>query len=191
MRTLKYAILGLINRHDMTGYDITKEFSQGLSNFWNAKHSQIYPELKKLTDEGLVSFEIVIAGDVLEKKLYSITEKGQHELKKWLLRDDPIEPTPKDKFRLRMYFSDEISHAQQVALLHQQLEKRLVKHSFLEEHFKTYIKRPNAGSAAFGDYIVLEGALLRESAYIQWIRKVLGYLETERATARQALKTEP
>ena len=49
MRTLKYAILGLINREPMTGYDITREFnSNNLANFWYAKHSQVYPELSRL-----------------------------------------------------------------------------------------------------------------------------------------------
>ena len=52
MRTLKYAILGLIRRGPVTGYDIAREFrSQALSNFWHAKHSQIYPELKKLLEK--------------------------------------------------------------------------------------------------------------------------------------------
>lgn len=46
MRTLKYAILGLLNKEPMTGYDIGKEFSKDLGEFWTAKHSQIYPELK-------------------------------------------------------------------------------------------------------------------------------------------------
>ena len=31
MRTLKYAILGLINRNPLTGYDITKEFNEWIS----------------------------------------------------------------------------------------------------------------------------------------------------------------
>ena len=49
MRTLKYAILGLINREPMSGYDITREFNNNdLANFWYAKHSQVYPELARL-----------------------------------------------------------------------------------------------------------------------------------------------
>ncbi len=32
----------------MTGYDIGKEFNYELAEFWHAKHSQIYTELKKL-----------------------------------------------------------------------------------------------------------------------------------------------
>lgn len=59
MRTLKYAILGLINREPMTGYDITREFnSNNLANFWYAKHSQVYPELGRLMDEKLVTCEV-------------------------------------------------------------------------------------------------------------------------------------
>ena len=41
MGTLRYAILGLLNRWDMSGYDLTKEFETTLAEFWGAKHSQI------------------------------------------------------------------------------------------------------------------------------------------------------
>ena len=54
MRTLKYAILGLLNQKKMTGYDLMKQFESALCEFWSAKHSQIYPELKKLTEEALL-----------------------------------------------------------------------------------------------------------------------------------------
>ena len=56
MRTLKYAILGLLMQSSVTGYDISKAFSDGLGSFWSAKHSQIYPELKRLTEEGLIRY---------------------------------------------------------------------------------------------------------------------------------------
>ena len=77
MRTLKYVILGLLMRHPMSGYDITKEFQNGLTEFWDAKHSQIYPELRRLYDEGLITYEVQISGEALEKKVYSITEQGR------------------------------------------------------------------------------------------------------------------
>lgn len=74
MRTLKYAILGLLNRNPMTGYDIVKEFNFQLAEFWNAKHSQIYPELKKLVNEKLIVYDIKISGDVLRKS-YTQSQK--------------------------------------------------------------------------------------------------------------------
>ena len=58
METLKYAILGLLMKKDMTGYELTKEFNSALFEFWNASHSQIYPKLKALTKEGLIEYHI-------------------------------------------------------------------------------------------------------------------------------------
>lgn len=173
MRTLKYAILGLINRKPLTGYDITKEFNSGLVDFWYAKHSQIYPELKKLTDEELISYEVIIQGEKLEKKLYTITEKGKGCLRKWLERDEPLEPTPKDVFRLKAYFCDEMDNE----ILLKQFQSALVKHlkrlKYLEGSMEELSKKKNVSkvsSPEFGDYIVLNGAIMREKTYIDWIK---------------------
>ena len=75
MRTLKYAILGLLNQKKMTGYDLMKQFESALCEFWSAKHSQIYPELKKLTEEGCVAYRQEASDNGLEKKLYHIAER--------------------------------------------------------------------------------------------------------------------
>ena len=104
MGTLKYAILGLLNRKNMTGYDLSKEFETTLFEFWNAKHSQIYPELKSLSENGLVRYEVEITGNVLEKKVYSITEKGREDFYKWEESLNPLKPVPKDEFRLQLFF---------------------------------------------------------------------------------------
>ena len=62
-RTLKYALLGLLCHDNLSGYDLYLEFDKALSEFWSAKHSQIYPELKRLTEEGLVKFQVEISGN--------------------------------------------------------------------------------------------------------------------------------
>ena len=172
MRTLKYAILGLINRKPLTGYDITKEFNSGLVDFWYAKHSQIYPELKKLTDEDLISYETIIQGEKLEKKLYTISEKGKKCLQKWLIKEDPLEPTPKDIFRLKAYFCDEMDNN----TLLRQFQSALNKHSERLEYLKNCMEElskkkdvSKVSSPQFGDYIVLNGAIMREKTYIEWI----------------------
>ena len=68
MRELKYAILGLLNQKSMSGYELSAEFESALNEFWSANHSQIYPELKKLTQEGMITYEVAISGHVLQKK---------------------------------------------------------------------------------------------------------------------------
>lgn len=178
MRTLKYAILGLINRKGMTGYDIAKEFDSELANFWYARHSQIYPELKKLTEEGLVKFDVEISGDVLEKKVYNITPKGAEEFTQWLLQDEELEPTPKDKFRLRMYFSDNIPAEETKRLLEGQILKRKAKLDFLSSTLDAYEKAPETSSDRFGDYIVVVGAVMRERTNIEWLETCMEYFKT-------------
>jgi len=176
MRTLKYAILGLINREPMTGYDITREFnSNALANFWYAKHSQVYPELGRLMKEELVTCEVVIQGEKMEKKLYSITKKGQQELQEWLMVEEPLAPTPKDVFRLRLYFSDFMSKEGLKTHLNDQIQKHTMKHRYLsdimERNYQWFC--PPAGTKECGDYMVLEGAILRESSYLQWLNNCL------------------
>ena len=176
MRTLKYAILGLINRDPMTGYDLTREFnSNHLANFWYAKHSQVYPELSRLMEEELVTCEVVIQGEKMEKKLYSITEKGRQELLHWLMEDDPLGPTPKDVFRLRMYFSDFMSKEE----LHEHLSRQIDKHTDKCRYLSAVMEQnhnnkvPPFGPREYGDYMVLEGAIIREESYIQWLENCL------------------
>jgi len=75
---------GAVNYEDMSGYDLSKYFDQSLSFFWNAQISQIYRELGKLEEEGLVEVEVVHQEDKPDKKLHSITEEGYKELIEWI-----------------------------------------------------------------------------------------------------------
>ena len=175
MRILKYAILGLLNNKNMTGYDISKEFNAQIAEFWNAKHSQIYPELKKLVSEGLIVFNIELSGDVLEKKVYSITEKGREEFLSWLSKDEPMEPTPKNIFRLRMYFSSNLDIKTRVSLLKSQLIQHENRLAFLQSQKDAYYDIPDINSQYFGDYLVLDGAIIREKGNIEWLKKCITY----------------
>ncbi len=180
MRNLKYAILGLLNRHPMTGYDIGKEFNYELSQFWNANHSQIYPELKKLVEEELVYYDIQISGDILEKKNYSITEKGKKEFLTWLHKDKPMEKTPKDIFRLRMYFANDLDVESRIHLLESQLQQHKKRLDSLSITMEQYPTVPSLGTDRFGDFIVLEGAIMRERNYIQWIKRCIWYCKNKK-----------
>ena len=176
MRTLKYAILGLLNKKPMTGYDIGKEFNnKDLGEFWTAKHSQIYPELKKLLNEELIVYQIEISGEILEKKLYSITATGKEAFLEWLKKDEPMEPTPKDIFRLRMYFSNNLDTATRLYLLDRQLVQHQDRLAHLNRNKERYDHIPPIESEAFGDYLVLSGAISREESTIEWLKKFIAY----------------
>lgn len=173
MRTLKYAILGLLNQRSMTGYELMLEFESALNEFWSAKHSQIYPELKRLADEGLVDYVIEISGKVLEKKLYSITDTGKADFLEWVAMSEEPKATPKDVFRLRVFFSAVLD----VDLRVQQLEDQLYQHKSRMAHLKNNQKKfdgiPEKNSQDFGDYLVLMGAIMREENHCKWLKKCI------------------
>ena len=180
MRVLKYAILGLLNRHPMTGYDIGIEFNYELAEFWHAKHSQIYTELKKLNEEGLVTFDIEISGDILEKKQYTITDLGRDDLIRWLHKDELIGKTAKDVFRVRMYFSHFLDLDSRIKLLESQKMQHTKRINTLKKTSEQYPEVPDATSDRFGDYIILEGAIMREQSTLEWLDKCIAYCHQAR-----------
>ncbi|WP_337575061.1 PadR family transcriptional regulator [Fournierella sp.] len=177
MRTLKYAILGMLSRRELTGYDMMKEFDRGLANFWYASHSQLYPELNRLAGEGLIQYETSIKGESLERKVYRITPDGMADLRQWLEQDEPLPPTPKDVFRLRMYFGDNISRSRLLELTRAQLERRRQKLAFLQNSLDHTEPYTGHFDSATGDRLVLEGAVMRESAMVQWLEHCIETLE--------------
>ena len=51
----KYAILGVLDTFPGSGYDIKKYCDKSISYFWNENFGHIYPVLKQMENEGLVS----------------------------------------------------------------------------------------------------------------------------------------
>ena len=111
---LKHGILGLLNYHDMTGYEIMEVFRDSLCFFWNAKTSQIYRELQGLEGKKLVSKRLVEQAGKPDKKVYSITEEGKKELLLWLA-DDNVGFTPRVPLLMKTFFLGERSREENIA----------------------------------------------------------------------------
>lgn len=177
MRSLRYALLGMLNQQDMTGYELTKLFEGALSEFWSIKQSQIYPALKRLTDEGQITYRVEITGQVLEKKLYSITEQGRQDFMAWLTHAAPLPPTPKEEFRLQVFFSHQLTPAQRRTLMQTQLTQHQERLEHLRQNRRAFGPQPAPGSAAMSDYLVLTGAIMREETTCAWLERCLELTE--------------
>lgn len=173
MSTLGYAILGLLHRRSMTGYELSKEFESGLFEVWSAKHSQIYPELKGLYEAGLIEYQVEISGTVLEKKVYTITPAGQQALRDWAQASCSALPVPKDEFRLRLFFSDCISPERRLQLLEERLAQHRQRLEQIQKDQEKFDALPPQDAQAFSDYLVLLGGLAREDATCQWLEACL------------------
>jgi PadR family transcriptional regulator, regulatory protein AphA len=84
--SLRHAVLGLLAIEPTTGYDLARKFESSLSNAWHASHSQIYPELARLTEAGMVE---VVGEGARNSRTYAVTEAGREELRDWMVNREP------------------------------------------------------------------------------------------------------
>jgi len=86
--SLRIAALGLLAQEPGSGYDLLRHFEKSMANVWPATQSQLYGELNKLADAGLI--EVSDIGP-RGRKEYRITEAGREELRRWVTnpQDDP------------------------------------------------------------------------------------------------------
>ena len=102
MTTLGYALLGLLAREPLSGYDLAGLMRARVGFFWEARHSQIYPELARLEGKGLVTHVVVEQQDRPDKKVYEITAAGLSALKEWVTT--PVEQrAARDELVLKAY----------------------------------------------------------------------------------------
>jgi PadR family transcriptional regulator, regulatory protein AphA len=79
--SLRHVVLGLLAVEPATGYDLARRFDLSLANAWHASHSQIYPELAKLEELGMV--EVVHEGP-RRSRTWAVTDAGREEIRRWM-----------------------------------------------------------------------------------------------------------
>jgi PadR family transcriptional regulator AphA len=126
-----YVILGMLALGVRTGYDIKASVDQSTRFFWAASYGQIYPELRRLEEAGLVEGESSPTGG-RKRREYQLTPAGRAELLRWL-EAPPSMPELRDESLLKLFFADALppeqaieqlrmrtaGHAEFLALLHE------------------------------------------------------------------------
>jgi len=102
--TTSYALLGLLTfSAELSGYELKGWADSTLRFYWTAPAmSQIYTELKRLDEHGLVLAREVGAGPSRTTKRYRISAKGARELRRWLAESEPGFPVLKHPIALRL-----------------------------------------------------------------------------------------
>ncbi|WP_196592942.1 PadR family transcriptional regulator [Pectinatus sottacetonis] len=111
--SLHYALLGMLMRKSMTGYQLKQKFESSIIFFWNAHISQIYRELNKMEKKHWVSFIIEPQSGKPDKKIYSITSSGKEEFIQWI-RDFSNRPeeTIKSELLTKIFFAENMEMEQ-------------------------------------------------------------------------------
>ena len=104
----RYVILGLLAHESLSGYDIKKRIEKRISNFYDISYGQIYPELARMEEHGLVAKKVEFGEKRPDRKVFSITEKGRDELRQWVSK--PVEEEKVHyEILLKLFFGSQIS----------------------------------------------------------------------------------
>jgi PadR family transcriptional regulator, regulatory protein AphA len=111
--SLSHVLLGLLVDRPASGYDLLKRFDISLANVWPARQSQIYSELGRLAEGGLIK---VASEGPRGRKEYAITDAGLSELRRWLTETTP-RPTRRNEMLMRVFFLGVLTRDQALAYL--------------------------------------------------------------------------
>ncbi|MEU3027702.1 PadR family transcriptional regulator [Streptomyces incarnatus] len=150
--SLRIALLGtLAFTGPASGYELAKQFDSSVNHIWQAKHSQIYPELAKMVKTGAVTVEEV--GDGRGRKIYTVTDAGREEITRWACDGDPHRNV-RDETALRGFLVTLLPPAQGAAVMRAE-ESRFAARLAEMEALKAEVEaRTTAQSPRFGLYAI-------------------------------------
>jgi DNA-binding PadR family transcriptional regulator len=201
--SLRFALLALLSSGAMTGYDVSKHFSQSVAHVWHAPDSQIYPELRRMSIEGLLEVEAVKWGARGEKKEYHVTEAGFEALRQWVSTPIEVRRQRDPAFLKAAYleWADAESGREEMRTqisFHQSLLDLLehTRETLLDRTHPTLARRLARFPTADHDRIVAwkvfayDGLIAQARLQIEWAQRGLELVETFH-TEGQALLDDP
>jgi DNA-binding PadR family transcriptional regulator len=99
-------ILGMLAARPRSGYEIKQLVDNSARFFWAASYGQIYPELKRLQDAGLITGSDASQG-ARQRTVYKLTAKGKRAAREWIAREPEIFEL-RDEGLLKLFFADSI-----------------------------------------------------------------------------------
>lgn len=105
----RYVVLGMLSTGGpMTGYGLRSSIAGSVGNFWQESFGQLYPALRGLAAEGLVSGKSSPGAPGRQARIWSITARGRAELARWLELPPTMEPA-RNELLLKIYFAGAVA----------------------------------------------------------------------------------
>jgi DNA-binding PadR family transcriptional regulator len=98
------SLLGYLGLGPMTGWDLDQWVRVSIGNFWNVTRSQIYRELRTLTERGYVKAG---ASGPRDRVPYTITDAGSAAFRAWIA-ESPGPDLIRSRLLLTIFFGDHV-----------------------------------------------------------------------------------
>lgn len=114
--TSAYIVLGMIGLGVRSGYEIKRTVDESTRHFSALSFRQIYPELKRMEEAGLVVGSDADTGD-RPRRFYELTDAGEHLLDAWLRADDEVSTELRHSGLMKLFFADRLAVDERRALI--------------------------------------------------------------------------
>lgn len=157
-------ILGMLALGNSTGYEIKQVVDKSTRRFWAASYGQIYPELRRLEEHGLVRGRPEPSGG-RARTSYEMTPEGDAALKGWLGSEDELAYEVRDEGFLKLFFSDSLPERrlQNIQAMRALQERKLAELRALETKAAEFHPGPR---------LTLEAGIALTERMIDWCHTV-------------------
>ncbi|GGJ06104.1 PadR family transcriptional regulator [Streptomyces brasiliensis] len=180
--SLKYAVLAALLEGEASGYELSKVFDVSLANFWPATPQQLYRELERLAQDGLIEARVVQQERRPNKRMFTLTEAGRADLRGFAA-EPPRRPTAiRDELLIKIQAMDggdarvtrglieeRMSWARGKLARYERVRERLVDGRTEEEYLRT--------ADRVGPYLTLMAGIAFEEENVRWCHRVLAVLD--------------
>ncbi len=172
LATTSYAILGLLARRPMSGYDLIVVTEGSVGKFWSMSRAGIYRELARLERLHLVTGADVAQEGRPDKRIYELTTVGRQAFEEWFETTSVDEEGRKLGFLVKFFFARHMRTPLLAQLLTEVADETQRKlDSLVAQH-----ERLDAPGVRFGRLAARHGILAMEArlAWIAEARRDLG-----------------
>ncbi|UUU39887.1 PadR family transcriptional regulator [Streptomyces sp. NBC_00162] len=174
--SLPHAILTALLEKPSSGLELTRRFDRSIGYFWSATHQQIYRELGRLEESGLIRAlpsEVPVRG---QKKEYEVLAAGSAELARWVGESQDPKPM-RDPLLLRIRAAGVVGPQGLGPELRRHLElhrRQLAQYGAIEE--KDFPPERDAVEDRLRR-LVLHGGIALEMFWLHWLEEALAEVE--------------
>ncbi|MFD5325287.1 PadR family transcriptional regulator [Streptomyces sp. NPDC127092] len=190
--SLKHAVLAALLEGEASGYDLAKLFDVSVANFWAATPQQLYRELDRLSEAGLIAARVVLQERRPNKRMFTLTDAGLADLVAYTAH--PPKPTAvRDELLVQVQACDAGDTAAVRAHVRERMEAargKLARYERLRERMldgrdeDTYLREADR----VGPFLTLLRGMAFEAENVRWGERALAVL-AEREIRRTAGRT--
>jgi DNA-binding PadR family transcriptional regulator len=168
----------------MSGYDMKKLVDYALSHFWNVSYGRLYPTLKELEADGLVSSLTQKQRGKPDRIVYTITDRGRQALEEWL--SEPSGPARvRNEMLLKLFFGHNVTVESSIAQLeaHREANEKLLA-SYSRYERMVHEETEESRQQKYFLLTIRNGVLMAE-ARIKWCNEAIETLRADGPAAKK------